>query len=498
MVNSWRREIVGLDAKVPVKGGRLVPFVNLDNAASTPPLKSVVERVLDFLPYYANVHRGDGLKSRLSTLLYEQARSTVASFFGVDEGTNTVIFAKNATEAINRLAHSLRLTQGDVVVASVMEHHSNDLPWRARARVEYVDVAENGELDRADFLRKLKRHRAHLKLVAVTGGSNVTGLTNDVHWLAEAAHRHGARILIDAAQLAAHRPIAMLPDDDPGHLDFLAVSAHKMYAPFGSGALIGPRSVFAAGPPDHAGGGTVNAVTLTDVNWADIPDRNEAGTPNVIGAVAFAAALEALKSIGIGRIAAYEARLTAYALARLGRLSGVRLYGCFGTGPENADHAEQAGLAEQAGHAVPTDRLGIIALNVEGVPHEVTATALSLEGGIGVRSGCFCARPYVHKLLGLSNRDVAELFRRIVKDGTPMPGRKPPLPGLVRLSFGFYNTTADIDAVVAIMVRIAANPDRYRLDAEYGPLALYDGDADAVRVLRKLRLAGDRWCPPRR
>lgn len=435
-------------------------------------MRAVVDKVLAFLPYYANVHRGSGLKSRLSTLLYEEARATVARFFGVDTRTNTVIFTKNATEAINRLALCLPLTMSDVVLTSVMEHHSNDLPWRYRARVDYVDVHENGELDREDYLRKLKAYRSHLKLVALTGASNVTGIVNDVHWLAEAAHRFGARVLIDAAQLAAHRPVNMLPDDHPGHLDFLAVSAHKMYAPFGSGALIGPKAVFAGSPPDHVGGGTVNAVTLSKANWAEVPFRNEAGTPNVVGAVAFAAALEALERFGMEKIARHEAHLTAHALLQLSRVPGVTIYA-----------SPRLGVG---------DRLGVISFNVDGVPHETVAAALAWEAGIGVRSGCFCARPYAYRLLGLSGPEVAELFRRAASSPRGTLHGNLHLPGMVRLSFGLYNSVHEVDAAIGAVSRIAANPGYWAACHAYGALDHHEADADAQRVLKRLGILASR------
>jgi selenocysteine lyase/cysteine desulfurase len=160
----------------------------------------------------------------------------------------------------------------------------------------------------------------------VSGASNVTGLVQPVHRLAAKVHAVGGQILVDAAQLAAHRPIDMRPHDDPGHLDFVALSAHKMYAPFGIGVLVGGRDRF-LGEPDHAGGGTVRAVTVDDVAWADLPDREEAGSPNVVGAVALAAAMRTLRALGLDRIAAHEAELARYARARLANVPGVTFTG---------------------------------------------------------------------------------------------------------------------------------------------------------------------------
>ena len=198
----------------------------------------------------------------------------------------------------------------------MLEHHSNDLPWRGRFRTVHVGLGPDGALDIEDLDRCLAEHAGHIALLAVSGASNVTGVVQPVHELAEKVHAAGGRILVDAAQLAPHRPIDMRAHDDPGHLDFVALSAHKMYAPYGTGALVGARAAFAPAP-DHAGGGTVRAVTTDAIVWADLPDREEAGSPNVVGAIAMAAAIRTLTTIGLDRIAAHERELTRYAMDRL-------------------------------------------------------------------------------------------------------------------------------------------------------------------------------------
>lgn len=282
---DMRGALVGVDVPVPVLDGRLVPYVNLDNAASTPAFRSVAETVARFLPYYSSVHRGTGYTSRLSTAAYEEARSVVGRFVGADPERDVVVFGRNTTEAVNRLARSLWMPPGSIVLTTLLEHHSNDLPWRARARTVRVGALPDGRLDEDDLDRRLAEHAGRIALLAVSGASNVTGVVQPVHRLAAKVHAVGGRILVDAAQLAAHRPVDMRPHGDPGHLDFVALSAHKLYAPFGTGALVGRRDAFAS-EPDHSGGGTVRAVTLDDVAWADLPDREEAGSPNVVGAVA--------------------------------------------------------------------------------------------------------------------------------------------------------------------------------------------------------------------
>ena len=198
-----------------------------------------------------------------------------------------------------------------------MEHHSNDLPWRAATQVIHVSLTPDGRLDEDDFNNQLSKYADQVALVAITGASNVTGFLNPIHRLAEKAHAAGAMIMVDCAQLAPHRKIDMLPLDDPAHLDFITISAHKMYAPFGTGAIIGRKDIFEHGDPDMTGGGTVEIVTLDDVVWTEPPERDEAGSPNTVGAIALAAAIRQLESVGMDEVAHHEADLTRYALERL-------------------------------------------------------------------------------------------------------------------------------------------------------------------------------------
>jgi selenocysteine lyase/cysteine desulfurase len=220
-------------------------------------------------------------------------------------------------------------------------------------------------------------------LVAVTGASNVTGFLQPIHRLAQKAHAAGALILVDAAQLAPHRQVDMRPDDDPEHLDFVVLSAHKMYAPFGTGALVGPKEVFLRDAPEYTGGGTVDVVTMDEVHWAGMPDRDEAGSPNVVGAMAMAVAAQTLMEVGMDSVAAHEEALIAYALEKLQGVPGMTIYG--ETDPARA-----------------REKVGVIPFNLAGVSHFLLAAILGYEGGIGVRSGCFCAHPYRPPLRGSS------------------------------------------------------------------------------------------------
>jgi cysteine desulfurase / selenocysteine lyase len=431
MNSSYQNLFVGVDSQVPLLDGSMRRYINLDNAASTPSLKAVQEAIDHFLPFYSSVHRGTGFKSQLSTHAYEQSRSLALAFVGADPREHTCIFGKNTTEAINKLARRFPFTaEKDVVITSGMEHHSNDLPWRSVAQTVHVGLTPDGRLDEADFDAQLKAYGKRVALVAITGASNVTGYINPIHRLAEKAHAAGAQILVDCAQLAPHRQVDMRPLDDPAHLDYVTISAHKMYAPFGTGALIGRRDTFEQGDPDQRGGGTVEIVTLDDVVWAGPPDRDEAGSPNTVGAVALAAAIAQLTAIGMEKVAEHEAELTEYALERLAKVPGVQLYG--DTNPATA-----------------ANRLGVIPLALKGISHFKAAAILGYEFGIGVRSGCFCAHPYILHLLGLSPEEAHEVRRRMLaKDKSDMPG-------LIRASFGLYNSFEDVDGLIEALAWIA-------------------------------------------
>ncbi len=425
-----RERIVGIDQVVPVLDGSLQPYINFDNAASTPTLQDVLDTVNEFMRWYSSVHRGTGFKSKVATQAYDDARRLVADFVGANPDDHTVIFGKNTTDAINKLSYRLPLKQDDVVLVSLLEHHSNDLPWRARAHVEHIKADELGRLDVADLDRLLATYQGRVKLVAITGASNVTGHLPDIHAIARRAHAAGAEILIDCAQLAPHRRVAMGELNDPEHLDYVSISAHKMYAPFGTGALIGRKDTFEKGEPEYRGGGTIEIVTVDNVEWSGAPDRDEAGSPNVVGAVALAATIKALNQIGMDVIAEHEAELTAYALEQLRPIEQLEIYG-------------------ETDIATVRHRLGVIPLNVKGMSHFKAAAILGTEYGIGVRNGCFCAHPYLLHLMRLTPEESNRVRRDILADN------RHDMPGLVRLSFGMYNTAAEVDVIVRALRDIA-------------------------------------------
>lgn len=429
--NMYRNLVVGLDAKIPLSNGAMITAVNFDNAATTPPFKSVMKKINEFAPYYSSIHRGAGYKSMLSSSLYDNSRKVVAEFVNASPDHDTVIYVKNTTEAINKLSYTLTdKNKKNIILSSDMEHHSNDLPWRDKYRVEYIAADRYGRLILDDLEYKMNKYKGQVRLVTVTGASNVTGFINPVHKIAAIAHRHGAAIMVDGAQLVPHVKFDMKPHDSIEHIDYVAFSGHKMYAPFGAGALIGRRETFESCYPEYSGGGTVKLVTHNHVTWDDPPEKEEAGTPNVMGVVALAEAIKTLESIGMDNIHRREKELTLYALDKLKKMDDIIIYG----------NDEEA-----------CERVGIIPFNIKGITHQLTAQILSFEGGISVRDGCFCAQPYVQKLLQIPE----EQIKTYIADPSS------PRPGMVRISFGLYNTFSEIDYFIKILKKIISNKDFY-------------------------------------
>ncbi len=443
---SWiQKNIVGFNREVPLLNGEKRRYINFDNAASTPALKPVLDTVNQFMEWYSSIHRGTGFKSLLCSETFNHSRKVIADFVNIDLESHIIIFVKNTTEAINKLANRYPVADDEIVILSKIEHHSNDLPWRTRAKVLYTDIHPDGRLNENDLVKKLKDYLGKVALVSLTGASNVSGWVNDINRLAEICHHYGTKIMIDAAQLAPHRPIDMQEQDSPGHIDFLAFSAHKIYAPFGSGVLIGDKDVFEEGEPDYVGGGTVSIVGKDYVYWNEAPEKEEAGTPNTVGVVAFAKSLQILQKIGMNKIADHEKELTHYILSKMREIPGIKIYGS--RDPEVVDN-----------------RLGVITFNLSNKPHALTTAILNFEGGIGVRNGCFCAHPYLKELMCIPEEEAHHIEKEI------LAGDRSNLPGAVRASFGIYNCKDEIDALIDLLKKINKNDYKgeYLLDKKRG------------------------------
>jgi len=426
-----RSSVLGVETKIPLASGHYVTAINFDNAATTPPLISVMNGIVNFAPWYSSIHRGKGFKSRLSSNTYEEGRQIIYDFIKADKAKDTVIFTKNTTESINIIAYRFAQENGESVILSTdMEYLANDLPWRDKFTVEYVSIDGVGKLSLNDLEDKLIKHKGKVALVTVTGASNVTGYINPIYKIAQIAHKYGAKILVDGAQLVPHVSFDMKPHGSLEHIDYLAFSSHKMYAPFGVGVLVGPKETFEKGEPTYKGGGDVRLVSRNFIEWADSPSKDEAGTPNIMGVNALIDSVKTLKLVGLDAIHEYENSLIHYAISELKNIPGIDLY-CY-------DKKED-------------ERVALISFTMKGIPHSLLAEIISREGGIAVRDGLFCSHLYVEKMLNLSENDLDHYRTH----------HNVLIPGMVRISFGLYNNFDEINKLIELLYKISKNMKSY-------------------------------------
>jgi cysteine desulfurase/selenocysteine lyase len=383
------------------------PLVFLDNAASTQRPRQVIDAIARVYEHdYANVHRGIHTLSERSTEQYEQARKKVAAFIGA-ANTREIIFTQGTTASINLVARSwgeANLRPGDEILTSVMEHHSNLVPWQQTAAktgavLKHVPLTTDSRLDMEAF-HKLLSERT--KLVAVTEVSNTLGTINPVDEIIAAAHKAGALVLVDAAQSVPHLPTNVTTSD----ADFLAFSGHKMLGPSGVGILYGKEWLLDAMPPFLGGGSMINEVRLDGFTPAELPAKFEAGTPPIAPAIAMSAAIEYLENIGLNAIHRHEQVLTNYAYEQLGQIDGLRILG-----------------------PAPEYRAGLISFAFERIHAHEFAQVLNDRFGVAVRAGHHCTQP-LHKLLGIS--------------------------ASTRASFYLYNQPEEIDRLVEGIVAVQA------------------------------------------
>ncbi|MFD8998015.1 aminotransferase class V-fold PLP-dependent enzyme [Streptomyces abikoensis] len=427
--------VLGHDVRVPLVTGGEVTYAALDYAASAPALRRVWDDVAAYAPYYGSVHRGAGYLSQLSTDLFEGCRATVAGFLGCREG-DQVVFTRSTTDSLNLLASVL--PAGCRVFVFETEHHAALLSWRD-AEVTYLDAPRSPD----EAVETLERALADRDpygpaLVCVTGASNVTGELWPVRELAAAAHAHGARIVLDAAQLAPHHPVDVAGWD----VDWVAFSGHKLYAPFGAGVLAGRADWLREAEPYLAGGGASRRVARdaeggVEVEWHDTVARHEAGSPNVIGAYAIAAACKALQETGFDRLVERERELIARVRGGLADVPGVRVLSLFG-----AD----------------APRVGVLSFVVDGWNSSHFAAALSAEYGIGVRDGLFCAHPLVRVLLDGDRGAPGEC-------GSPADGRS---LNAIRVSFGAGTPDEHVERFVRAVRELVTEGARWEYRTEGG------------------------------
>lgn len=436
LIEAVRRHSIGLDTHYPVVDGSLRRRIYLDSAATTLRL-AVVQAVLDrYQSHYSNTHSTLHYAARISTSEYAWAHHTVLRFVGADPAHWICFFCGSGTTAgMNRVARSLRgaRPERDVVVTSMMEHHSNDLPHRKHFP-EVIHVRSTisgrslGSLDMMHLREVFETYGPRVNYVAITGVSNVTGIINPIHEVAALAHRYGALIVVDAAQMAAHIPIQMSNNPDPSQdLDVLVFSGHKVYAPGSPGVVVARKALLAGAEPEEVGGGMVDTVWLDRYTVSDtFPDREEAGTPNIPGAVGLAASLHALMRVGMERVAAEERRLMEYARREISSVPSITVFGVSDTSAYECT--------------------GAITFNLEGCDHAFTAAVLNDYFNIAVRNECFCAHPYVREMVMMHLEEVADNLSNVELEQLAELHR-----GMVRASFGIYSEQGDVDALVAAL-----------------------------------------------
>lgn len=382
------------------------PLVYLDNGATTQKPRCVVEAMTD--EYYnvnANVHRGVHFLSQQATDLHEQSRETVRSFLNA-ASANEIVFTRGTTESMNLVASCFSeafMQEGDEVIVSTLEHHSNIVPWqlaqiRKGIRLRVIPITDEGTVCMDDYRRLFS---SRTRIVSIAHVSNVLGTVNPVKEMTEIAHAHGVPVVIDGAQSAPH----MAVDVQQLGCDFFAFSGHKVYGPTGVGVLYGREEWLDRLPPYMGGGEMIKRVSFEHTTFNELPYKFEAGTPDYVATTGLAKALDYVSRLGLDRIEAHEQRLAHYAVERLGRIPGMHLYGPMAHGAEGS---------------------GPISFNVEGIHHLDMGTLLD-RLGVAVRTGHHCAEP---------------LMQRLGADGT------------VRASFGLYNTLDEVDVLASSVERV--------------------------------------------
>jgi selenocysteine lyase/cysteine desulfurase len=454
LLDNPGKNFTGLGARYRLADGRETCRHYLDSAASTLALNCARQVTDELLQHYANTHSQAHFSARVANHAYDWAHQQVLSFVGsAVSGQHIACFAgSGSTAPLNRLARALaaRRPERDIVLVSLMEHHANDLPHRRHAgQVIHIPLTGEapalGAIDLTALERLLEQYRDRVNYVALSAASNVTGMINPIHDIAALAHAHDAWVIVDASQSIAHAPMAL---SDNGtverELDAVAFSGHKLYAPGSPGVMVVRRDLLEGQEPDELGGGMVDDVSLSGYQITDyFPDREEAGTPNIPGAVQLGAVLNVLQRIGMHCVHASEQRLMRRLLAELSAIPQVRIYG-----DPDPDRAP---------------RLGVVSFNLVGLEHGLVAAVLNDYHNVAVRNGCFCAHPYVRELL---KPELWELDLDFDKDDAETLSK--PWQGMVRASLGLYSTEEDVEALVNGVRDLLAHPHHYR--------AHYQGD----------------------
>ncbi|MDH5299897.1 MAG: aminotransferase class V-fold PLP-dependent enzyme [Gammaproteobacteria bacterium] len=442
----------GLNTHYPLADGRISRRIYLDSSASTLMMKPALEAAQAYLEHYSNTHSTVHTSAHITDYTLRWAQQQILNFVGASTTDYICISQGSGTTGVaNRLAAGLATLRPErgVVLVSGMEHHSNDLPHRLHAQqVEHIPLcgagANSGAVDLQALAALLEKYRQQVNYVAVTGVSNVTGIANPLAEIACLAHAHGAYLVVDAAQMAAHAPLKVSEWD----VDFVMLSGHKIYAPGSPGILVARAELLQHMLPREVGGGVVDKVSVHHYDLVDdLVDREHAGTPNIFGTVLLGCVTHILMQYGMEKIRDNEYELHRWACQLLReRCPSIRIYG---------DSAN-------------CERLGSLSFNLRGIEHGLVAAVLNDFFGIAVRNQCFCAHPYVHTML------LDDLIDTDFGDMTPqqLEYYASAHRGMVRASFGLYTQREDVEALADALCQIANNiaeySDKYRLDDDGG------------------------------
>ena len=432
-IDNIRDYIVGIDEPVELQDGTKQPLINFDNAATTPALQPVADAVNEELKMYGSIGRGFSQKSDHSTDIYNSTRDKVLQFVGADPKKYTCFYVNNTTDGLNKLASALIESKDDIVLATRIEHHANDLSWRERCKTIYAEVDKKGRVIYDDIEKLLKQNEGKVKYVAITAASNVTGYVTDVHKVAKMAHAHGAKLIVDGAQIVAHRKFSMIGATPEENVDFFVFSAHKMYSPYGGGAVVGLTDVLNKHMPTFYGGGTVKIVRDSSYTTKDAPATYEAGSPNYPGVIGLGKAIDLLQEVGFDKIEEHEKALNKRLIDGLKKQKNIVIYG------DSEDLS---------------DRVGVVTFNFSDANSYLVAHQLTKLGGVATRRGAFCAHPYVWRLMNIPETEL-DRFEECADMNTP---------GMIRISFGIYNTEEEVDKFLEILPKAkesASDPKLY-------------------------------------
>jgi len=449
LLNKIQDDFIGLDTKYKLADGTISPRIYLDSTASTLMMGAAFRASKKFLNHYSNTHSLLHFSARISTKTYEWIHSKILDFVKADQNEYTSFFmGSGVTAGMNRIAKTLKRLrpERDIVLVSMMEHHSNDLPHRKHGgKVIHVPLEKNhqmaGKINTEILEKYLEKFSDRINYVSITGLSNVTGIINSINKIAKIVHKYNVYLIVDAAQMAAHVPIKMSGFNDKSkEIDVLLFSGHKTYAPGSPGVIIARKSFLSAIEPEDVGGGMVDKVYPDNYFVTKkFPDREEAGTPNILGAITLGASIHILDTIGMKNILEEDKNLIQYTMDELTKYKGIHIYG--DTDIKNCPRA------------------GTISFNIKNMDHGLVAAILNDYFNIAVRNECFCAHPYVQEMLSATHKK--ELDDCEFKDNN-LSWKMEPWMGMVRISFGIYNNKRDVDILISSIDKIIKNKKKYQ------------------------------------